>query len=248
MQKPHRTIAATAPIRHQARETASLIPIVTARKESKTRLAEILDASGVHDDQRAVVENVFGLLDDACLGKLETFKVLYNNPKHRGLAGKGTILVSGTVADQELVGLLLHEGLGHFRDITCLTGTPESGISAFRDGGVHVYNDDPSVEFYSLSWLNEKTRKPEARREDFVTGYAYDGDNFEDLAESVTYYVTREQTFRLRAKSNVILAQKLAWLDTHMSKTRNIAQDDAEWDGNIAWDATKLSFRWTNDQ
>jgi len=213
--------------------------------QPKTRLEMILDASGVRDEQRSLVESVLGLLDSTCLEKLETFAVLYDNPQHRGLAGKGTILVSGTVPDRELVGLLLHEGLGHFRDITCVTGTPESGESAFRDGDAPVYNDDPSVVFYTMSWQNEKMRKPEAHREDFVTGYAYQGDNFEDLAESVTYYVTQEQVFRLRAQSNPLLAQKLAWLETIMPKTKHIAESDTSWDGNIAWDATKLSFQWS---
>ncbi len=209
----------------------------------KSRLQTLLDESGARAAQRPLAEAVLSLLDPACLEKLQTFSVLYDNPKHRGLAGRGVILVSGTVPDQEFIGLLMHEGLGHFRDITCLTGDEKSGVSAFRDGDDLLYNDDPSVEFYRISWESEKKRKPTAARRQFVTGYAYESDNFEDLAESVTYFVTQEQSFRLRAASNPVLAKKLQWLETYMPKKSSVAEGNS-WDGKIAWDATKLSFVW----
>ena len=209
---------------------------------------KILDDSGIRSGQRALVRSVLRLIDDACLRKLETFSVLYDNPQHRGLAGKGVILVNGNVPDAEFVGLLLHEGLGHFRDITCLTGTSRSGASAFKDGGELIWNDDPSVSFYTISWENERTRKNDAQRDDFVTGYAYEADNFEDLAESVTYYMTQERAFRKRAGENPILARKIAWLETHMPKTIITAETSNDsWDGKIAWDATKLSFHWAGE-
>ncbi len=239
---PHLALNAAGTRRHQVRLTTA--PSVSLdQKKPTTRLEKILDESGVQENQRTLVGSVLSLLGDACLEKLETFSVLYNHPKHRGLAGKGVILVSGTVPDQELVGLLLHEGLGHFRDITCLTGTSPSGVSAFRDGDAIIFNNDPSISFYKISWTNEKTRRADAQPEDFVTGYAYQADNFEDLAESVTYYITQERTFRTRAAGSPVLAQKLAWLERYMPKTKNIAESDASWDGKIAWDATKLSFR-----
>lgn len=217
-------------------------------EQPKSILEKILDTSGVINGQRALVGDIIGMLDDACLEKLETFAVMYDSRKRRGLAGKGVILIRGDVPDKELAGLLIHEGLGHFRDITCITGTGESGVSAFRDGDDAIYNDDPSVAFYGISWADGKTRKIGAKREDFVTGYAYEGDNFEDLAESVTYYMTREGDFRLRAASNAVLARKLAWLETHMPKTRNVAESSRPaWDGIIAWDATKLGFTWARE-
>lgn len=229
---------------HQIRQGPTLILKIP---EPKPILENILDTSGVRDHQRPLVASILGLLDPACLGKLQTFAVLYDSPKRRGLAGRGVILVSGEVPDQELTGLLLHEGLGHFRDITCVDGTPESGASAFRDGSDVIYNDDPSVAFYRLSWMNEKMRRSDAKREDFVTGYAFAGDNFEDLAESVTYYVTQEKTFRIRAASNPVLAQKLAWIETHMPKTKTIVESEGSWDGQIAWDATKLGFNFVSE-
>lgn len=212
----------------------------------KSHLEIMLDQSGIDAGKRPLAAAVFGLLDPACQEKLETFRVLYDHPAHRGLAGRGVIIVSGTVPDQEFIGLLLHEGLGHFRDITCVTGTEGSTPSAFRDGDDPVAHDDPSAAFYRISWQNERTRKPHARRSDFVTGYAFETDSFEDLAESVTYFVTQEAAFRSRAAGNRVLAAKLQWLETFMPKKEAIAEGTA-WDGKIAWDATKLTFTWTGN-
>ena len=220
---------------------APVLFIVPAEK--KTHLEQLLDQSGIDPHKRPIAQAVLGLIDQACIEKLQTFSVLYNHPKHRGLAGRGVILLTGTVPDAEFIGLLMHEALGHFRDLTCLSGNPASGASAFRDSGEEIFNDDPSIAFYSLSWVNERQRKVDAKPEDFVTGYAHDADNFEDAAESVTYYMTQEKAFRERAAQNPILAEKLAWVEKYLPKPRSVAEGDA-WDGKIAWDATKLPFTW----
>ena len=232
----------------QRAPTRSSNPPVIVRDtlRTKSHLDLLLDQSGINAHQRPLASAVLGLLTPACQEKLRTFSVLYDNPQHRGLAGRGVIIVSGIVPDQEFIGLLLHEGLGHFRDITCLTGNPSTGASAFHDGQDQIWNDDPSVAFYRISWQNEKKRKARAQRRDFVTGYAYQADNFEDLAESLTYYLTQEQSFRTRAKTDPILAEKLTWLETYMPKNGAVAEGNA-WDGQIAWDATKLEFTWLHN-
>jgi hypothetical protein len=226
-------------------QAAELARVQTARPAATakptTQLQTMLGEAGMQERHRALSASVLGLLDPVCQDRLRTFSVLYDHPQHRGLAGNGVILLSGLVPDKEFLGLLMHEGLGHFWDITCLTGTPASGASAFRDGDMPVWNDDPSVAFYLLSWSNERTRKTSARPEDFVTGYAYQGDNFEDLAESVTYFLTQRSAFEERAKSNPVLAAKLTWLQTHVPHPSAIATGGA-WDGSIAWDATKMAF------
>lgn len=218
-------------------------PVVIDLPGNQSTIDRILDRSGVDAKKRPLVAAVLGLLEPECLEQLRTFSVLYDHPQHRGLAGKGVIFISGTVPDQEFIGLMMHEGLGHYRDITCVIGTPASGTSEFHDGDAAVYNDDPSVAFYRISWLNEKTRKPDALKGDFVTGYSYEADNFEDLAESVAYYMTQETAFRERAVKNAVLAEKLAWLGKYMPKKTNVATG-SEWDGAITWDATKLGFTW----
>lgn len=203
----------------------------------------VFDQPDLEPRHRRLALQVYRLFPTTCRQKLKSFSVLYKNPQHRGLAGKGVVIVSGIVADSEYLGLLTHEMAGHFWDITCITGTKASGASAFKDGATPVYNDDPSVGFYGISWQTSDKRKPTAHEEDFVTGYASSKDPFEDLAESVSYFLLQPELFASRAQTNPALAAKLAWLQEHFPTTTRVAIGTDTTPG-IAWDATKLSYRW----
>jgi hypothetical protein len=160
---------------------------------------------------RAISREVLSILPPSCQQKLRQYYVLYDQPKHRGLAGDGVIIMNGTLSDAEFKELLSHEGLGHFWDISCLKGTSTSGASAFRDGNTPLWNNDPSVSFYSLSWQNSSTKKSDAKSEDFVTAYAKT-DPFEDLAESVSMYMTDKTGFEKKAEKSEVLQEKLEWV------------------------------------
>jgi hypothetical protein len=161
---------------------------------------------------RAISREVLSILPPSCQQKLRQYYVLYDQPKHRGLAGDGVIIMNGTLSDAEFKELLSHEGLGHFWDISCLKGTSTSGASAFRDGNTPLWNNDPSVSFYSLSWQNSSTKKSDAKSEDFVTAYAKT-DPFEDLAESVSMYMTDKTGFEKKAEKSNALRMKLLWIE-----------------------------------
>jgi hypothetical protein len=223
--------------------TADILPTASNAPVTSTYLEKLLNDTPMQENHRRIARQVLSLMAPECQEKLQTFSVLYDNPKQRGLAGKGVVIVSGNVPDHEFIGLLMHEALGHFREITCVTGTSKSGASPFRDGDQAVWNNDPSVRFYAISWANEHERKADAKKDDFVTGYAYVADPFEDAAESITYYMTQESAFRERAKTNTALAAKLAWIETYLPKHQSVATGQT-WDGTIAWDSTKLEFAW----
>lgn len=203
-----------------------------------------LERPDIDPHYRALARKVLSLLPVDCQLRLRSFFLLHDATKSRGYAGEGVIMVQA-LPDAEFVAVLTHEALGHFWDINELRGTAGSPPSAFTDGGSPVASDDPSVGFYAISWLDNATRKKAAQRADFVSGYAYKGGPFEDLAESVTYYVLQQDAFRARAKTNKTLAAKLQWLDAHFPKTA-IAAKGSPWDGTIAWDATKLPYTWVN--
>jgi hypothetical protein len=227
------------------------IPTLVLREKPKAPVASLpigdglkaVDEAVMTDRHRQLAKTVLGMLPRDCQEKLFSFSVLYDNPKHRGLAGKGVIILAGNVPDNEFIGLLLHEGLGHFADLTCFNGNAVSGNSPFIDAGEVMFNDDPSVAFYSLSWSTEKTRTPDSRVQDFVSGYAL-SDTYEDFAESVAYYFLQEEAFAERARTNPVLAGKLAWLRAHYPKN-GIAITGSAWDGKIPWDATKVAYDWS---
>lgn len=205
-----------------------------------------MDQVGIQQRHKEIANEVLSLLPANCIPSLRNFYVRYDSPEHRGLAGKSTVIISGTVPDDEFRALIVHEAMGHFFELGCLLGTPASGTSAFRDGADIIYNDDPSAEFYAISWLTERVRKSDTRESDFVSGYA-SWDAFEDLAESVTYYILQESAFRARAQTNATIALKLQWMERYISKPPSIATGTHTWDGkSVPWDATKLPYIWNN--
>jgi hypothetical protein len=104
------------------------------------------------------------------------------------------------------VGVLVHE-LGHIMDTGVLKGNFWTGESEFHDGKNAIYNDDPSLDFYRISFQDEKKLNKGVSGIDFVTGYAMT-DPFEDFAETYNYYLLHGESFRELAKHNQSLAQK----------------------------------------
>lgn len=203
-----------------------------------------VDQPDIQERHKIIATEVLGLLPETCQRRIQNFYVRYEKPERRGLAGKSTIILDGTLPDKEFRAVLIHEAMGHLFDLGCLTGSADTGRSAFLDGSDPVFNDDPSLAFYRISWTDAKTRKVNSRSGDFVTGYA-ETDPFEDLAESAIYYVLQNRAFTERARNNRVLAVKLKWFQTFLPVPPQ--QDDtaaAAWDGSIPWDATKLTYVW----
>jgi len=145
------------------------------------------------------------------VGKLKHLTLYFSESGRRGLGGGSTIILRcRNVEDEELVGVLVHE-MGHIMDTGVMEGTADAGESAFRDGGNPVNNDDPSLDFYTLDFENEKTLKEDATAWDFVSGYAM-ADPYEDFAESYAYYILHGNEFREIAKFNQVLQAKYDYL------------------------------------
>lgn len=213
-------------------------------------LLPIVRHPSIKEEDQKLADAIFRtMIPVDCIDELQNFYVVYDKPlKSRGYAGKDTVIIQGTLAMNEKIGILIHE-LTHFRDLSgCSQGTAASGLSDFKDGKDLIYNDDPSVAFYSLSWIKEDIQKKGSKKADFVTGYAAENP-FEDLAESVTYYALRKKDFIARAKKNKVLAAKLAWIETNLFPGGvRIAEQVGTYSGKIPWDATKLAFTWKGEE
>ncbi len=200
----------------------------------------------IQPNQRMMIEQILSLLPAGCEGNIRNFYVRYDNPTDRGLAGKDTVIVSGNVPDNEFRALLVHEILGHVTDLGCLQGTSKNGRSVFTDGKEPIWNNDPSTLFYGISWSSSTQRKSDARSQDFVSGYAYTADPFEDMAESTTFFLLHRDAFQKMTKTNPILAQKFQWIQTYVFPTTpSYARSTYVWHADsIPWDTTKLSYKW----
>ena len=210
---------------------------------SQTALLPVVNQEDILMKHRHLADEVLRSLPWQCQTSLKNFYVRYDNPSRRGLAGKNTIILDGSVPDEEFRALLIHE-FGHITDLGCLQGGSASSASNFKDGSETIKIDDLSIGFYSISWADSKHQKTGSKDGDFVSGYA-EWDPFEDFAETYAYFVLQNQSFRQRARSNHVLAEKYRWMGKNIFPSFElIAQGEYSWDGNVPWDTTKLSYEW----
>ncbi len=233
----HPVLTKAAPRRASVR-----IPSPAPARTHRPVLSALLDDSGVRPAQRRDAERVLSLLPEDCLRHLKTFVVSYDGHlTRRGYAGKSTVLVDGR--SPEFSAILLHE-MTHFWELSpCVSGTPGSPVSPFTDAGETFPLDDPSVDFYRICWTSSGVRRSACGDGDFFSGYAA-SDNFEDLAETVTYAHLQPETAEARAKTNPVLQRKLDWVRQYFPQT-SIATGTPHWDGKtVPWDATRIGYRW----
>lgn len=220
---------------------ASLNRVKPARRISA--LVPIVDQPTIKNDHKMLFNGALMSLPEEYRRQLKTFRVIYENPTSRGLAGKTVMILSGqTNSAKELRGLFYHE-FGHLIDTGYYQGSEESGYSGFTDGDEVIYRDDISVGFYSISWQNSSSKQSDSKTEDFITGYAAT-DPFEDFAESAAMYLLQPEYFKYRAGLNPVIARKLDFIETYIFPgLPQIASGNYN-DDIIPWDSTKLDYEW----
>ncbi len=211
-------------------------------KNAASDLLSVVQNPLIQKHHQILADTVLRRLPAGCRNNLKIFSVLYENAKERGLGGKTTIIIDGSVSDSEFAALITHE-CGHVISGNLL-GNVRTGKSAFRDGKDIFAKDSPSAAFFALSWRNEKTFRADANESDFASGYAL-SNAFEDFAETFTLYVLQRPALEARAKENSVMAAKLNWMRKHLPlKDGALGIPLYSWDGSIPWDATKLAYGW----
>lgn len=238
------------PVRPKRRTTQALRKVtetVHAAPSAKKRgpMQAAIAASDATDEHKELVNDVLQALPAKCRNTLKSFYVKYTKQRSRGLAGKTVMILDGTVKNHnEFRALFIHE-TGHNWDLGCLTGTEESGRSAFYDGTEPIYNDDPSVDFYKISWLSSEQKRTDARAEDFISGYG-STNVFEDFAETFAYFVLHNDEFKRLAIDNESLAKKYLWFRDIVfeGKIPQVATGHTPYKENL-WDVTKVvGYEW----
>lgn len=202
----------------------------------------VLRHQDIHSNHQILLSETLRALPEQCQKSLRNLYVRYDRPKQRGLAGKGTMILSGNVRAAELRALFIHE-FGHITDLGCLTGTQESGPSPFHDGPEPIFQNDRSLSFYQISWVEETTRKPGNMPGDFVSGYAAK-DAFEDFAETFAYFVLQPEAFKTRAQGNIALHKKWVWMQEYVFQKAKTLASGKPWNGVLPWDVTKILYTW----
>lgn len=151
------------------------------------------------------------------------------------------------VYDDEYVQLLWHE-FGHILDLYSINGLSSKKDKNFTEFNKSIFSiDDPSIEFYKISWNTEKIRKTKTKPEDFCSGYGM-YDVFEDFAECNNLYLNHNDIFKLFANSNSVLKKKYNFIASiynwkYLNKdTKNYVlakQKTMFW---RPWDTTKIKI------
>lgn len=193
---------------------------------------------------KSLVYRTLESLPREAVGHLRNLTLNFIDEGRRGLGGGSTIILRcSNVTDEELVGVLVHE-IGHIADTGVITGNSSSGESEFKDGNSSVYNDDASLDFYRLSFLDEKILRPNATMLDFVSGYGM-SDPFEDFAETYNFYILHGNEFRQLATKSDILQKKYDHLKTRVFSGKEFFNGDDAREINYAdrdYDTTVLHY------
>ena len=204
--------------------------------------------------ERTALQNIKKNLQTAVLALprehtevLQSLEVKNSLHVSRGLANsKKIILNTGNIdTDQELKAVFIHE-LGHIVDLGKFKGQ-HGHHSGFKDGKKHILTDDPSLQFYRLSWTNAETRRADSSQYDFVSRYAMT-DIFEDFAESYLFYRLHGAKFRAATTKSEILGKKYAFLRDQVFAGQQFQTDQYVQDyiPGLIWDATLLGYEGLN--
>ena len=218
---------------------------VIAQSTTTKSMHPAIDQKDIKPHHKRIANDTIALFPAVCQKQLKSFHVRYDNPENRGLGGKSAIILDGNVPDDEFRALFIHE-FSHLIDLGCLTGSKSGGASTFRDGGEIIYRDDPSVLFYQISWKTSLKKRTDVDDNDFVSGYS-SWDPFEDLAESITYYVLQQDAFLSRTRTSPFMKMKYYWISRHVFPDGiSVAEGEHVWKGVVPWDTTKLAYDWKN--
>lgn len=171
-------------------------------------------------DEAVLIPRIIAALPQKALDSFHQIIIQYGNPPdmRRGMAGGGVMFVkdisSMRKGAQEFIGVFLHEA-GHVVDIGYMKGSPSAQITAFRDGSVPLYADDPSVEFYSLNWLDDKTVRKDAGNLNFPSRYGM-SDSFENFAEVFNAYISQPEALRTIASKNEVLKKHYLFIQERL--------------------------------
>lgn len=174
------------------------------------------------------------------IDSLQTIEIFEDETLPRAMANARILKVNkSALDDEEIVNVLIHE-LGHIVDLGGLTSREYINSSVFKDGHEAVYEDDKSVQFYSLSWTTENHRKQDAIVQDFAGEYA-STDPFEDFAEGFLLYIQHGNSFRKMARHNSVMAKKYSFFKEVVFSGTEFNTGNRKLNANKRiWDITKL--------
>lgn len=177
---------------------------------------------------------------------LSLIQITNENGNRRGYANWDSVVINlwSVASYSEYLELLWHE-LGHIVDLWVVTWRSSKKHGSFTEFWKKKFAvDDPSLEYYMLSWKSETVRSSSSKKEDFCSWYGM-SDPFEDFAECNNLYLNHNDLFRYLAKKNTTLKKKYIFISNlydwsflfGSSKDLSKVKSSSGW---RPWDTTKL--------
>lgn len=137
---------------------------------------------------------------------------IYKDPnQRRWSAGTTHVRMNTSKIDtyKEFWEVFSHEVWWHIHDLGVITvAEPSSLHPDFTEFGEPKFDpEDWSLKFYSISWIDENTRKADSEYLDFVSWYAMK-DTFEELAEFANAWINHHELLIMLANNNEKIKQK----------------------------------------
>jgi hypothetical protein len=204
----------------------SLIPIILSATESRF-IVESIGTSPLIEPRKSLIRDVLRASEKRFTYNALTIILDTRQKEPRGkMQGHTITLAPGVQQDSEFVKLLVHE-VSHYIDIFYLRST--------------LMARDPSSTFYAISWKDKSTKKSTETLANFVSGYAATS-QYEDFAESLTFYIFHNEEFADRALKNSTLREKYLFIsryvfgdDTYIGTDFTLGKVPS-----YLWDTTKL--------
>jgi hypothetical protein len=170
---------------------------------------------------------------------LKSVELLYEKGANRGGANASFLRIRcNDISDSEIKAVITHE-LGHIVDGGMLIGQ-SAEQSGFIDLGKPVKMDDPSLDYYKISWKNDSEKISSAKRQDFCSNYGQTNP-FEDFAECYIYYALHPDLFELKAKDSVQLRKKFEFMKDFIFSGKKIVEKSQTKNKAQVYDNTKLT-------
>ncbi len=185
---------------------------------SRTNVLFEVEGKATQNEIASCQDRIFSaskLLPKSHLSVLKKIILVFDASARRGLSASTTMKIRCVdLMGEEFRAVFVHE-MGHIVDLGFLKGSKKSGTSPFRDGENPIYNDDSSLNYYSVSWKDSFIFSENAEKLDFVSGYG-SSDVFEDFAETYTYYFLHGPEFRYLTRYNDALFKKYTYLKEYV--------------------------------
>ena len=187
-----------------------------------TSLCEKISYSNVSDKDKYFYQWIISLVISkltnfgnlAVIDTLQNIQIDWSNWDRRWYAGRTKIYMHPKDINsyREFMDVFSHE-LGHVVDLWVLQWTDQNPLDQkYTEFSRAVfYTDDPSINFYKISWSNENTTYKITSYKDFVSGYGM-SNPFEDFAECHNMYINHQDAFAKMAENNTQLKSKYEYL------------------------------------